>query len=631
MTRTATRALLAVLVAAWWLVVPVIQCAWAEDRVKLPGQGRITDRVDALGDREGEVVPAVDRLHDHRRIELPVAYACGFSGKANGCDDTVLASKPTPSPAVTPVAADPGEGREGVSTTDLILPVAVLGGVAALSVYIYGRRRRRVKEVTTPGRRQTAPEARHEEPSPDPPGPLPGLDELDIQARRTLVDTDDALRTSEEELGFATAQFGQAATTPFTEAVVHAQDELSTAFRLRQALDDAYFEDEASRRQMLDEIISRCAEANRLLDAEAEGFDRLRALEGSAPQALATAESACQELDGRARTAEVTLGVMRERYGESGCAPVASDVQQARERLLFASTSLDRARQSAGTGDVATAAVHIRAAEGGVDQAGRLIDAVDGRAQDLAEAAGKLPGAISGTVAVLTDVRELLKDTAEGTAKADLRGRIGEAETVVAQVQRATEAGPYDPIDALRRLVEVAAVLEAALPGTGEREQEARRSALLDRATLAARSTLAGATDFVTTHRGAVVTRARTRLAEARRLLERSRELAELDETQGALADAQRADSLAREGLSLAEEDVLSYGNPFGSGGAQGGGGGFGGAVLGGIILGGPVGGERGHGGGGDHDGGPGDGGSGVGPASFGGGGTRGRLGGGGF
>ncbi|WP_351226423.1 TPM domain-containing protein [Streptomyces sp. NPDC002133] len=681
--------------AAWWLLVPAGQGAHAEDPVQLSREGQITDPVDALGDREGQVAQALDRLYDDQRIQLFVVYVRDFSGRSaqswadatatkNGLGqndvlltvatrdrqyaysadpdsritqaqfsevaqtaiepplrqndwagaaigaadgyDAVLSGRPVPTPAITPGAPDPGGGG-GASATDLIVPVAVLGGAGALAVYAYNKRKRQAADRTTPRGGQGW--GRPEEPSTAPP-PTP-LRELDAQAERALVDTDDALRTSQEELGFATAQFGEEAAKPFTEAVAYAHDELTAAFRLRQALDDAYPEDDATRRQMLDEIITRCAEANRRLDAESEDFDRLRALEQNAPQALATAESAYRELNGRVATAEATLTVMRRRYAASAAAPVVSDVEQAEDRLLFASTTLGQARQSADGGDNATAAVHIRAAEGAVHQAERLIDAVDRRAQELAEAAGKLPGALTETEADLADARGLLKGTPPGVSTADLQGRIARAETVVAEVRRETDAGPYDPIDALRRVEEADAVLDEALAGARERESGARRArALLDQATLTARSTIGAAADFITTHRGAVGAHARTRLAEAQRRLARSRELAGVDEASGALVEAQQADALARQAQSLAEQDVRSYGNPFGSGGVQGGGGGLGGAVLGGIILGGLFGGGGGHRGGGGFGGGPRGGGFGGGPGSFGGGGTRGRLGGGG-
>ncbi|MFE0422563.1 TPM domain-containing protein, partial [Streptomyces sp. NPDC058953] len=267
-------------------------------------------------------------------------------------------------------------------------------------------------------------------------------------------------------------------------------------------------------------------------------------------------------------------------------------------------------------------------------------------------------------------------ESAPGESTAGLRGRIARAETVAADVRREME-GRYDPIDALRRLEEADAALDEALTGARVDEEEARRArTLLGQATLGARAAVGAAADYIATHRGAVGSRARTRLAEAQRRLELSERLAtgaagpaEEEAGEGeaspavsgadgnggtvtggegrrnaraALAEAQRADALAREAQRLAEEDVRGFGNPFGPGGAsQAGsaGGGLGGAVLGGIVLGGLFGGggRRGSGGGGFGGFGSGSGYGGFGggfegrPGSFGGGGTRGRMGGGRF
>ncbi|MFD3536078.1 TPM domain-containing protein [Streptomyces sp. NPDC058664] len=700
MTRIATRTLLAVLVAAWWLLVPAVHGAHADDPVVLSRDGQITDRVGALGDRRTAVAQALDRLYDERRIQLFVVYVRDFSGRSGqswadataernglGLDDVllavathdrrygysadpdsrftqdqldevaqtaiepalrqndwagaaigaadgyaaVLAGQPVPAPAVTPGPADPGGGADGgTSGTDLLLPLVLVGGAGAVGAYAYARRRRRTETRTTPqgGQGWGAPK----EPAP------PSLDELDGQARRTLVDTDDAVRTSQEELGFATAQFGEEAVRPFTEAVAFAEEQLTASFRLRQKLDDAFPEDDSTRRAMLDEILRRCAEANARLDAESEDFDRLRALERTAPQALDSVEAAFREQAGRTGMAEAALAAMRERYAETAAAPVAGHAEQAKDRLVFATAHVNRARQQIDAGDNGGAAVHIRAAEGAVDQAARLIEAVDRRAQELAEAVGRLPGALSETDADLADAQGLLEGTAAGVSTADLQGRIARARSVVAEVRRLVDTGRYDPLDALRRVEEADAALDEALEGARERESGTRRArALLDQAMLTARAAIGAASDYVTTHRGAVGSEARTRLAEARRRWEKARALADADDPQTALVEAQQADALARRAQDLAEQDVRTYGNPNGLGGVTGvggsGGGGLGGAVLGGIILGGLFGGGRGggHGGfGGGSGGGFGGGGFGGGPGSFGGSGTRGRLGGGG-
>ncbi|MET8329200.1 TPM domain-containing protein [Streptomyces sp. NPDC005181] len=553
-------------------------------------------------------------------------WAGAAIGAANGYA-AVVAGKPVPTPTITPGIDDPGTGSSGgTSTGDLVLPVVLLGGAGAVAAYAYTRRKRRATSRTTPGAAGWGQGAAPAGGPHRPPTPLP---ELDAHAKQALVETDDAVRTSEEELGFASAQFGEQAAAPFTEAVAYAKGELTTAFRLRQQLDDAFPEDDATRRRMLEEIINRCTGANARLDAVSADFDRLRALERNAAQALATAETAFRTLAGRVSAAETALTAMRGRYAESACSSVPGDIEQAKDRLVFTTSSLNQARQAVDGGNNAAAAVYVRAAEGAVGQATTLVDAVDRRARELAEAAAALPAALTETETDLADAGGLLEGTTEGVSTADLRGRIARAQSVLGDVNRELQAGPYDPIDALRRVEEADAALDEALAGAREREQGDRRArSLLDQAMLTTRSAIAAAADYITTNRGAVGSQARTRLAEAQRRLERARELAGTNDPQGALAETHQADSLAGQARSLAEEDVRAYGNRTGPGGVQGGGGGVGGAVLGGIILGGLLGGGgRGYGGG---FGGGFGGGGGGGPGSFGGGGTRGRRGGGG-
>ncbi|CAL9305177.1 hypothetical protein SUDANB25_03908 [Streptomyces sp. SudanB25_2051] len=750
------------LAAVCWLAGPAAPDGRAEEPGPLDRRGQITDRVDALGVRAPEVARALDRLYDEHRLQLFAVYVRDFSGRSPrewadatadrnglGTDDVLLAvatrerryaytadaagrltqarldevartavepalragdwagaaigaadgyaaalsGRPVPVPALTPGVPDPGGG--GSPAVDLLVPVVLVAGALAVAGYAYTSRRRRARTRTTP----------HGGVS------VPAPPELDERARRALVETDDAVRTSQEELGFAQAQFGEAAAKPFAEAVAYAQGELTAAFRLRQRLDDAEPEDEVTRRAMLEEIVARCADAGRRLDEESAAFDALRDLERTAPGALAAAEAAHRELEGRLTTAEAALSAMRDRYTDAAAAPVATAPSEARARLAFAAANLSRAGEAleggaggaggtdaggagtgaagsgaeaggagsgaeaggagsgaeaggagsgaeagaadagaagsgggagtgaagsgaeAGTGGAGSGggaaggggervsvALYLRAAEGALAQAARLVEAVDRRAVELAEAAGRLPGALAEAEADLAEARGVLEGTPGGTA-AGLRGRTARLESVVRDVRRAAEAGRYDPVDALRRTEEADAALDEAL----EREGGLRRArAFLDQALLAARSSVGAAEDYLATHRGAVASVARTRLAEARRHLAAAEAGAGPGaggtgpgadaDPRAALADAQRADALARQAQALAEQDVRLRGAPGGPGG-------LGGAVLGGILLGGLMGGGRSGGMPGGFAGGP---------ASFGGGGTRGRLGGGG-
>jgi uncharacterized membrane protein YgcG len=658
--------------------------ARADDPVTLSGTGQITDKVGALGDRKPRVAGALDGLYRKQRIQLFVAYVRGFSGRdpqdwanatatrnglgrndillavathdrqyavsadpgsgltdarlnevsnaavepalrqndwagaaigaANGYS-AVLSGLPVTTPSITPGSADPGGAPQDDGAAELWIPVVAVGAAGAVGVWAY--RRRRGKE---PPARPAPGERGWGAPRPTP------LPELDSQAKQLLVATDDAVRTSQEDVGFAAAQFGEEAARPFAEAVEYAKSELTAAFRLRQRLDDATPEDDAVRRQMLDEILSRCTQANRRLDAESEAFDRLRALEANAPEVLEQAEAKAAALPGRIAAAETALAPLATAYADAALEPVTGHPAEARDRLEFARASLDHARAAIGT-DHGRAAVYVRAAEGALDQAVTLADSVTRRAKELADADSRLRDALTETDTDLAEARALLGGTVAGVSTADLRGRIARAETVVAGVRQELDAGRYDPIAGLRRVEEADAALDEALDEAREREVGDRRArGLLDQALLGARSEVAAARDMVTTNRGAIGSRARTRLTEAERRLQQAESLAATDAA-GALAHAQDADRLARQAQEAARQDVGGFG---GQGGRRPGGG-MGGAVLGGIILGEILGGGRGGGfGGGGGGGGFGGGGFGGGPGSFGGGQTRGRMGGGG-
>lgn len=547
----------------------------------------------------GPAPRADDRTEDdgrtggHDRAGAAIGAAEGYGA--------VPAGRPAPVPAVLSGAPDPGDG--GGPGADLAVPAVLVAGALAVAGYAYASRRRRTRTRTTPHGGV----------------PVPRAAELDGRAARALVEADDAVRTSQEELEVAVARFGEAAAKPFTEAVAYARGRLAAAFRLRQRLDDAEAGDEVTRRAMLEEITILCADAERRLDEESAAFDELRDMERTAPEALAAAKAAHRDLEGRLTTAGATLTAMRAHYTDAAAAPVATAPAQAGARLAFAAANLARAREAlearaaAGTGSPPSAAPYLRAAEGAVGQAARLIDAVDRRAVELAEAAGRLPGALAEAEADLAEARGALGGTSGGVPRAGLRGRVARLEAAVRDVRRVVEAGRYDPVDALRRTGEAHAALDEVL----ERADGARRArAFLDQALLTARSSVGAAEDYVATHRGAVACGARTRLAEARRHLAAAGAGTGTD-PRAALAQAQRADALARQAQELAEQDVRLRGAPDGEPGDPGG---RGGAVLGGILLGGLPGGGSGEAPGGDAGG----------PASFGGGGTRGRLGGGG-
>ncbi|MFC5929110.1 TPM domain-containing protein [Cryobacterium melibiosiphilum] len=726
--------MLAALTVTLTLAVPTLLLptpAQAAEPVRF-GSSNIVDEVGALGERESEVTAALDTLYNDTRVDLYVVFVDSFTGVSGqtrwsdqtaidnglGTNDILLAVATEDrqyevsvessfaltdaqladleSSAIEPylreddwagaaigaaegIAAsmngdtsgsgsgsapnDSGSGTSTASSGSGAFWVIALG-LAALVVLTIVLLRRRSQAGPGAGARGRV--------AGPPPVALIPLDQLKQQAGSALVHTDDAVKTSEEELGFAVASYGTEATVAFRAALDDAESQLLRAFTLQQKLDDVEPDSDEQRRAWYSEIIDLCARANAGLDAEAEDFDELRQLEARAPEAAASVAAELAALTGRVDAAANTLTKLGQQYSASALAPVADNIEQARDRMSFAAAELADARVELGIDPVpapapteaadtagadaptginpGAAAIGIRAAEEAVDQAALLLGAIDRRAAELAAAAATVIPALRDLESDLVTARGL-PTGGPGAASAALPGAIAASEQAVNRVTAALgEAGRTDPIDLATRLETANSQMDDALQDVRDAAALAQRAqSALAQTLLVARSQISAAHDFITARRGGVGATARTRLAEASRHLSLAEATAPSDAPK-ALAYAQRAHALAAESLALAQSDVntFSQGGPGGQFGGQGGqqyggqqgGSGSMGAVLGGLLIGSLLGGGGNRGGGmfgggggmfGGGGGGRRGGGGGFGsPGSFGGGGTRSRRGGGG-
>ena len=503
-----------------------------------------------------------------------------------------------------------------------ILWVVVIAGVVLLVIWLVLRARRKKSGTVDGGAAGPAVEQ------------LP-LDELERRAASALVQTDDAIKTSAQELGFAKAQFGDAATAEFEEALATAKANLDEAFTLKQQLDDATPDSEPDTRAWNERIIALCEQSNAMLDDKAADFDELRKLEQNAPEALARVQGEKAKAEASLDSAAAALQTLRSAYAPEALATIADNPEQARQRLAFAGEQLVVAEAAIGAGKGGEAAVGIRAAEEAVGQAELLEDAIGKLASDLA----------AGERSAVELIAELEQDVVTAGALPDADGRV--AATIAATTQqieaaKANLASPAKrPLVTLKSLESANEQIDALVKGIRDAEAQAQRARqMVGQLIMQAQAQVSTAEDYITARRGAVGAQARTRLAEAGASLVRAQQLQTSDPEQ-AMQHAQRADQLAGQAIQLAQSDVGSFegggmGGMFGGGQQQGGGGNVLGAVLGGILINSMMGGGRSSGGslgGGSLGGMFGGGGSGGGirPGSFGGGGTRARRGGGRF
>uniref|UniRef100_UPI00148943F0 TPM domain-containing protein n=1 Tax=Streptomyces sp. I05A-00742 TaxID=2732853 RepID=UPI00148943F0 len=334
-----------------------------------------------------------DQLQQVASIAIaPALKEHDWAGAAIGAADgyrSVLAGQAVRPPVIVPGRSDPGSSGLLPGDRRFWVPVAVGTLLCLIGLLLRRRRRRRARRrvTTVPFRAPVTVSASTEPGLARMAQPLTPLPDLETEAALNLVATDDAVRTSAEELPFALAQLGEAATLPFAEAVAYAKGELADAFRLRQRLDDAPVPDDDFRRHALDEICSRCTSANRRLDAEAAAFDRLRGLKANAALVLDRAEAVARSLEPRIDTAEDALSGLRRSCTDAALAPARRYPAEARDRLAFAGAALDEAHTALADGDLDRAAVSVRAAEGALSQARTLATAALRHACELGGAA----------------------------------------------------------------------------------------------------------------------------------------------------------------------------------------------------------------------------------------------------
>jgi hypothetical protein len=403
--------------------------------------------------------------------------------------------------------------------------------------------------------------------------------ELDELANRILVDTDDSIRDSDQELGFAQAQFGDEAAAPFATAIAAARGDLKSAFRIRQRLDDATPEDEAGRRQMLIDLVIACRKARERLHAETHRFDELRALETEAPGILAGLPAKADALEARLPAAEATLADLGV-YADTDWKAVASNVESARTRIAAVRAAVDEGTKALAAGTPGIAAHAARLGEDGLAQGAAFLDAIDRLASELATARTQVDAEL---VAAVADLEKAKAAAAIGPTGPNVAPRLAEAERLLLEARTALDPPKPDvtgAYDRAQRANALADSIEADIRSA--REQQAREAARLQAGLSAAQAAVTRASDYVAGHRGGIGPEARTRVAEASRHLEQAVALAPTDAT-AALAEADAATRLAAEAEQVAEQDYGRWDDPFRGGGGRAGSD-MTGAIIGGII-----------------------------------------------
>ncbi|HXD28866.1 MAG TPA: TPM domain-containing protein [Arthrobacter sp.] len=513
-----------------------------------------------------------------------------------------------------------GEGGAQSSSGGSAAPW-IIGGVIVVgggTLWALGRK----KKASNPPQR----------PRPVATGPQDPLDALSVEDLRLkagplLIAADDAIRSSEQELGFAQAEFGEESIKPFAADLATARDHLNESFKLQQQLDDSIPDTEADQRKWLRDIIHRCEAVNDSLEEHREDFAALRELERNAPQAAEKLRTQADTLRRDLEAARSSLTGLSARYADSALVQVRDNVEQAGERIDFIEDSLQTAQERISSSAAAEAAIAVRAGEEAVDQTRVLISAIAKTGSVLDSASSELRDQVAEARQDLVQATSL----AAGGRHPELAAPTASLQDALARVEQARAGGRQDPVAQLSTLSRARETLDGPLDAVrDERLRSERAEASLQSALRTAQGKIDGTDDFIRARRGGVGATARTRLAEAQRHLDDALRAAPTDPVR-ALQSAQQASMLADQAARQAEADVDGFNGGFGGGfgggyrGGYGRGNGLGGAILGGILIdsvlrggggggvfgGGGFGGFGGDGGGGGFGGGFGDGGGG--------------------
>lgn len=424
--------------------------------------------------------------------------------------------------------------------------------------------------------------------------PIGALDDL---SKSIVVQVDNAVRTSANELVLAVEEFGDTQTAPFAAAVDNARTTLKQAFAVRQKLDDDVPEPLPERRDLLTRVVVSAAKANRELETQTTAFHQMRDLVLNAPERLDALTQQLVNVTSRVEPSQQTLTALHSEFAESALASVARNVNAAKERLGFADEAITKGRALAAkpvAGEVGELVDCVRGGESALQQANTMLDAVDSAASDIRRAVTTLPSAIEDIQRGITQAATQLAEG--GLAKATELSAARDA--AVKAVTAAQTDGTADPLGTFTQLTQADADLDRLLAGVAEEREAAERlSRAYETALFTAQSRVRSVSDYIDTRRGSVGPEARTRLNEAMRQLEAAQTKSKTNITE-AIAHANGAALLAAQAQQLANDDVQAGQRQYQarySGGRQS----DMGAMVGGIILGNILTGGGGFGGGG--------------------------------
>ena len=382
----------------------------------------------------------------------------------------------------------------------LVMLIIVGGGVIALLVHNNSRRSRGAGTAQTPAQAAN----------------MPGMSvaETVTLANRQLLSADEQVRSAADELDFARAQFGIAATDEFARTLEAAKAAVARGFERQKQMEDAT--GDAEKRAMASAIMRDLGENMNPLSAVQAAFEQRRSEQATLPSRITEASERLVEQRGDLERATAELAAIAGIYPAQMLTSLQDNPEQAHALLETAASAIEAAKQAVDT-DRALAESTLDTAHRALMMAKHQTDAIFSAKSDLDAIRDRLGAAIGSISADLADVTSLRAEPAVfDPLVADARAAIAEGQAAL--------MNNGDPLAALEHLRTSEANIDAALaPLRSQRENAEKARANAQAQISLAETAFERAERYVQGRRGAIDLSVRSTLHDSEQSLKAAR------------------------------------------------------------------------------------------------------------
>lgn len=382
----------------------------------------------------------------------------------------------------------------------LVMLIIVGGGFIALLVHNNSRRSRGAGTAQTPAQAAN----------------MPGMSvaETVTLANRQLLSADEQVRSAADELDFARAQFGIAATDEFARTLEAARAAVARGFERQKQMEDAT--GDAEKRSMASAIMRDLGENMNPLSAVQAAFEQRRSEQATLPSRLTEASERLVEQRGDLERATAELAAIAGIYPAQMLTSLQDNPEQAHALLETAASAIEAAKQAVDT-DRALAESTLDTAHRALMIAKHQTDAIFSAKSDLDAIRDRLGAAIGSISADLADVTSLRAEPAVfDPLVADARAAIAEGQAAL--------MNNGDPLAALEHLRASEANIDAALaPLRSQRENAEKARANAQAQISLAETAFERAERYVQGRRGAIDLSVRSTLHDSEQSLKAAR------------------------------------------------------------------------------------------------------------